>query len=310
VAKKGAETPFRLWKASDRPETAVPFRIACDPSPRARRLLLHPFSLAQWRHTGAATFEPFVKPGVCVTIVAAGRGTFHMADRHFPVQQEDVLFFGAEHARMWAPAKGSYLIVQGLWFGGPGVENWLEELDTACEPRIDVQDFHRICSLLSDIAVLMENQGREWEFRAHMLLTSLLKEFMTARDLLNPKENAVPPQILQVLNAIEANPLQGYKATDLAAMAGMSYTGFGALFRKATNEPPHQYLMRVRVNLAREMLSDPDMQVKEIAAKLQFSSNAAFTKFFRKCTGISPSGFRNRLMISAPQAPTVSKKPG
>jgi AraC-like DNA-binding protein len=48
-----------------------------------------------------------------------------------------------------------------------------------------------------------------------------------------------------------------------------------------------------RIDAARRLLSDPQLQIKEIAAEMGFSSEFYFSTYFRRETGMSPSEFRS-----------------
>lgn len=54
-------------------------------------------------------------------------------------------------------------------------------------------------------------------------------------------------------------------------------------------------VIRDRILLeAKRLLVNAEMNVEEIAAKLHFSDNSYFTKFFKKYTGLTPDAFRRQ----------------
>lgn len=55
-----------------------------------------------------------------------------------------------------------------------------------------------------------------------------------------------------------------------------------------------RYIQKLRVQKAEELLLTGDMQVREIAIRVGFSSAASFIRAFKKNTGVSPNGYRNR----------------
>jgi len=82
---------------------------------------------------------------------------------------------------------------------------------------------------------------------------------------------------------------------DLAGLAGYSRFHFARGFRAATGLPPYAYILRARIALACNLLSDNDLPVHAIATHSGFTSHPQFASRFRQLTGISPSLFR-RLM--------------
>jgi AraC-like DNA-binding protein len=98
-----------------------------------------------------------------------------------------------------------------------------------------------------------------------------------------------------VLNAVLADPARPWRAAELAGIAGVSYSGLRAQFRDAQHESLHDFLRRTRLDQARVLLADERLSVKEIASRLQFSSEFYFSHWFRRNTEITPSHFRRAI---------------
>ena len=64
------------------------------------------------------------------------------------------------------------------------------------------------------------------------------------------------------------------------------------LFRRVYRQTPHQYLIQVRIDRAKELLSSTDLNITEICAEVGFESLGSFSALFRKTVGISPSAYR------------------
>jgi AraC family transcriptional regulator len=91
---------------------------------------------------------------------------------------------------------------------------------------------------------------------------------------------------------------------DIAASAGLSPYHFGRVFRVATGVPPHRFLTRMRIDVARRRLADSDLSVTEVAQLCGFSSASQFSTAFRRETGMAPRTFRRSLGV-ADEAETV-----
>jgi YesN/AraC family two-component response regulator len=75
----------------------------------------------------------------------------------------------------------------------------------------------------------------------------------------------------------------------LAAMINLDITYFGSLFKKETGMTVHQYLTRIRVQNAENMLQSGNFMVKEVAEQCGFSDVIHFYKQFRLLRGFPPS---------------------
>lgn len=64
------------------------------------------------------------------------------------------------------------------------------------------------------------------------------------------------------------------------------------LFRRYDHQTPHQFLMRLKMNLAAERLQSPGTLVKQVSAELGFDDAFHFSRAFKSVFGLSPEAFR------------------
>ncbi len=79
---------------------------------------------------------------------------------------------------------------------------------------------------------------------------------------------------------------------DVAAYAGFSKYHFERIFTDYAGTTFYQYLQQMRINYAQTLLSNPELSITDISYQSGFASSTAFTRAFRKSTGIPPSQFR------------------
>lgn len=262
------------------------------PSPAARRLLLNLFSISRSVFDRPYSLLPFTKPGASVNWCRSGRGTLRLGNSEWRVEPGQFWVYGTDQPRAFIPDPGQRLVADGFWFTGLGVQEWMEELDTKRQPQFCLHRPQRVFHAYAQMLKVAHFCPPNWEFIIHRHLTDVLEELSLARNLLAVPETSVPPGVERVLKAIATEPARKWQATDLARIAGMSYSAFGILFRNVLKEAPHDYLMRVRLDLARRELANPKLLVKEVASRLNFPDKNSFTKFFHKHAGVSPTHFR------------------
>ena len=81
---------------------------------------------------------------------------------------------------------------------------------------------------------------------------------------------------------------------ELADVACLSTFHFARVFALAVGVPPHRYLSRMRLENAMAALAAGRLPMSEIALKACFSSQASFTRAFRRATGMTPGEYRQR----------------
>jgi len=81
----------------------------------------------------------------------------------------------------------------------------------------------------------------------------------------------------------------------LAAKFGCNANYISQLFRQMAKMSVHAYIEQRRFELARELLAQPRLSVKEIAGRCGFSSDVYFVRRFRELYGIAPGRSRREL---------------
>ncbi|NQD96254.1 helix-turn-helix transcriptional regulator, partial [Pseudomonas sp. CrR25] len=90
-----------------------------------------------------------------------------------------------------------------------------------------------------------------------------------------------------------AHPLQ---VADLARLAGLSTARFHARFLDETGQTPMDYVRSRRLQLGRHLLQNSRLAVGEIAARVGYSSQSAFTAALSRQFGSTPRVLRQRRM--------------
>ena len=100
-------------------------------------------------------------------------------------------------------------------------------------------------------------------------------------------------RLTRVREYIDAN-LEGGNLTiaRLAKVASLSQFHFARAFKAAVGKSPHQYVSGHRLERAKVLLRRADQSLLDIAVALNFSSQANFTRAFRKGTGMTPGEYR------------------
>ena len=68
------------------------------------------------------------------------------------------------------------------------------------------------------------------------------------------------------------------------------------MFNEWTGYSPIEYLRRLRVERARQLLADVDLSIKEIAQRCGFDDAYHFSKTFRQIDGLPPTKYRESLL--------------
>lgn len=102
------------------------------------------------------------------------------------------------------------------------------------------------------------------------------------------------PLIGKALELIHLQPQHAWTVASLARAVACSRSAFAARFTALVSEPPIEYLTRWRMQIASRLLTEePALTIGEIAARVGYHSEAAFSKAFKRLLGVSPITYRN-----------------
>jgi AraC family transcriptional regulator len=99
-------------------------------------------------------------------------------------------------------------------------------------------------------------------------------------------------QKIRVLDFIEANISRNFRLLELAALVELSEVHFGRCFMRTFGESPHQFVLKRRIRLAIERISQTKLTFAEIASLTGFADQAHLTRVVKKATGCTPSALR------------------
>lgn len=134
------------------------------------------------------------------------------------------------------------------------------------------------------------------ESLATALTVYLVNTFSNTQKECSKSSGQLSKQDLQkTLDFIHDRLAENVSLQEMADNVAMSSFHFARLFRQTIGCPPHQYLIRLRLDKARALLlSQPESSIASIAYRLGFSDHTHLTRQFRARFTLTPSEFRTR----------------
>lgn len=107
-------------------------------------------------------------------------------------------------------------------------------------------------------------------------------------------------RLARVISTVLDRPERPHSLEALAELAGMSRSVFARRFHEGFGRTPMAYVREVRLRGGARLLSQPELSVDAIAARVGFASRSHFSKAFSEQFGCSPTDFRAQAASSAP----------
>jgi len=109
-----------------------------------------------------------------------------------------------------------------------------------------------------------------------------------------PRGRLAPWQERRAKELIRASIDGDISVARLAKECRLSSGHFARAFRETTGVPPHRWLLKCRIDHARELLGDRSMGLSEVALASGFADQSHLTRVFTRVLGISPGALRRR----------------
>lgn len=248
------------------------------------------------RRGGDKTIELFAGD-----LVLLPRGTAHEVSHSVRGKTVSLQHFLASHDGVFSPGPTATTIICGEF----GIDRHmvlpaLQSLPLAVHLRASNDPGRAV----ADILRLLRNEVETADFGNQIVVRHLLsalfvyvlREWAEAASPLagNWFSALRSPHIARALACIHEAPANEWTLDALAEAAGLSRSAFAAQFRTSVGEPPHSYLIRWRMGIAAQLLEHTGLRLAEIAARVGYKSEFAFSRAFARARGLSPARFRDR----------------
>lgn len=145
-----------------------------------------------------------------------------------------------------------------------------------------------IMSMYHELNMEWTNKRPGYILKVCSLLLGILHCYFNILYYKYPDEN-FDSRIQTAIKHIYDNFKSQIKVDDLASMVGLNASYFGTLFRKETGYTVKQYINRIRIDNAANLLANGEFSVNEAAQRSGFNDPFYFSKLFKRYKGYSPS---------------------
>ncbi|MDD3242852.1 MAG: AraC family transcriptional regulator [Eubacteriales bacterium] len=154
------------------------------------------------------------------------------------------------------------------------------------------QDPAELRQKLNALIALLGAGGVTMPIRAAELVYRLMAQLLCEASGETLGETPGQDAIRRTVEYLEANYAQQIFLEDAAQCAGLNRYYLTRLFQERVGVTPREYLLRLRIQKAKELLRQSACPVQEVAQRTGFESANYFIRVFRRCEGMTPNQFR------------------
>lgn len=165
------------------------------------------------------------------------------------------------------------------------------------EPRPFSHSIHRLVEELSrGVAELREDHAKTPPSRARMRL-HLCELLIESAAQLDAATQSEPDDLIAAAEAwIRSHLGEKIHMDTLSRALGVTRARLFDQFKRSAGLTPNDFLLRLRVDKARQLMADPQRSLTGIALEAGFGSSQYFSTVFRRYTGRTPKAYRGGLL--------------
>jgi AraC-like DNA-binding protein len=230
-------------------------------------------------------------------IVTAGSALFIQDNQKYEVRPGDIYILRKKCQHLYQTGSAGFLHKRCLTIDGPILEPLLYATGLHDCDHIPLPNPGRIAGIFRTIHRLLGQKEPGVLPEVSQLAYRLMVELGKARKPLYP----APIRI--ALTFMESHTAAPLTSVMIAQKAGLSPTHFNRLFKQYMGSSPVAYFIRKKMDLARYLLTQTTMSIKEVASAAGYDDPLYFSAQFKKQVGVSPSFYAQKSASPPPQSP-------
>lgn len=204
-------------------------------------------------------------------------------------RQGDVVFIDCQKPHHFGA--GDHMEFAWVHFDSEIVRNICREVLGEAGPVLNHPDCEAVYQLIRGILAAHRNGQALSAYRVSAAIYEMACLLYPAR----AESDLVPPgqAIDHAIEYMKYHLSGPVSLADIAAAAHMSKYYFSRVFRRHTGYSPYDYLIKLRLDMAKYLLATTDQSIMAIALSVGYESEMGFVNSFTEKVGMSPGRYRN-----------------
>ena len=227
--------------------------------------------------------------------IQEGSGEFLLNNRNQILSKGTLVLFRPHTPQVYSFFNDETTLAYFVHFTGTEIPSLLETLGPPEQSTYTVENAMFFSEAILKISRELQVHDQNYELMCASILVELFVRLsrsihMNSDAESNENTNAFAP----ALNIMNNQYQKDLSIDDYAELCGMSSYYFVRKFKEHTGFSPHNYLIQVRMERAKEYLVSTTMNISEISYSVGYDNPLYFSRMFRKYTGFSPTTYRKQ----------------
>lgn len=160
--------------------------------------------------------------------------------------------------------------------------------------KLEFKDRNRLESTLRTFNRISSVQRNFSQIQQHLLNDIIYQYYIETQSFPDDANKEFDDAVLvSTINYMKNNISSKITLDRLSDLAGITPSGLIWKFKTRLGTTPIDYLLSLRIHLAKQLLSETELSIQKIAEKCGFENSYYFSSFFKKRVGMSPSFYRD-----------------
>ncbi|MBC3796889.1 AraC family transcriptional regulator [Acetobacterium tundrae] len=230
-------------------------------------------------------------------LVTGGKGIIINRGKRYPIKEGMLFYISPEvyHSIDSDPEEPIYFFSVHFSFVRVGMQNgkWMIENEgemLTLNAGQELKDYYRIKNLFHKLVDSWDAKQAGYEFIAKTRLQQLLIAIYQNGKKQN-QNSTTSLKMDKVIQYMHQNISRRVTLNELAELVQLSSTYLSRTFKVTTGYSVIEYFNKIKIDKAKELISEGDKKIKEVAEILGFTDEFYFSRVFKRIEGISPIEF-------------------
>ncbi len=237
-------------------------------------------------------YEIMDLPCLCIIYTVKGSGVFETGQKKLSLTPGTFLFTDCTKRHKIYTEKNSWDFYQ-LFLEKKESLFFFNEFIAKYDNVTTVSGTPYILSLFCRLTEVPKTLSRDCLFINHRLLTDLLTAAVLTPSSF--RDDLAPAYLREMKKIMDTQYASPHSLHQFEETLGISKYRLSREFHNFYSVPPLQYLNRLRIEEAKNLLQDPAMAVYEAGRLVGIDNTTHFIRLFRKYTGTTPANYKNSL---------------
>lgn len=227
-----------------------------------------------------------------IIYVTKGQGVFQSQGKRYRVVPGSVfmVFPGVKH--YYKPVYEIGWVEHWVGFKGKYFDQLVEKgIISPSHPFYEIGLQNNILDIFSFIIEEVKGQKPLYQAKTSARILTLVSDIISL-ERRKSQPNQSEKLVEQAKFLMEENIYDDIDLNSIAERLGVSTSRLNEVFKTYTSLTPYQYYIHIKMHMAKILLEEGDLSVKEVAFKLGFQDQYHFSRLFKSKTGLAPSQWK------------------